>query len=122
MKYFSLNISYLSLAELYECMHITGSPVFAGKAHTRPAASRLETLFGRASQGATGGSHGGGGLLGVGGTIHGESTLEVLVLPSLITERESMFIIACDQDKFYCKHEEFSDTTMFSKSLLEKKN
>lgn len=65
------------------------SPVLAGRAHTRPAAFTLETLFGRTCQGSDGGSHGGGGLLEVGGAIQGGSTLEVMLLPSLITEMTS---------------------------------
>lgn len=54
----------------------------AGKAHSVPVALRSGTLLGGFFQGSTGGSHGGGGLLEVGGAIHGESTLAVLVLPS----------------------------------------
>ncbi|KAG7239993.1 hypothetical protein INR49_028103 [Caranx melampygus] len=53
-----------------------------GKAHTRFAALRSETLFGWPSQRpAAGGSHGGGGLLEVGGTIHEESPLEATYDP-----------------------------------------
>lgn len=66
----------------------TDSPVSAGKAHTRPVALRLETLCcPESSQCSSGGSHGGGGLMEGGGAIQGGSALEVLVLPSLETER-----------------------------------
>lgn len=88
MQFNLIIVNFLSLAELFECMNAhTDSPVLAGKAHTRPVALRLETLFCGSSQGLTGGSHGGGGLLEVGGAIQGGSALEVLLLPSLITER-----------------------------------
>lgn len=63
-------------------MHV--SPVLAEKAHSRPVALKLLCW---SSQGLTGGSHGGGGLLDVGGAIQGGSTLEVLLLLTLVTER-----------------------------------
>lgn len=56
-----------------------------GSTPAEAVALRLETLLCGPSQGSTGGwlgSHGGGGLLEVGGAIQGDSTLEVLVLPS----------------------------------------
>lgn len=77
---------HLRLSCMSTCMH-TDAPVLAGRAHSRPAALSVETLFCGASQGSTGGSHGGGGLLEDGGATQGGSALEVLVLPSLGTER-----------------------------------
>ncbi len=66
-------MKFLSLAELCECRYAhTDSPVLA---HARPVALRLEAMFCGSSQGPTGGSHGGGGLLEVGGTIQGASSL-----------------------------------------------
>lgn len=49
----------------------------AGKAQSRPVA-----LLCGSAQGSRGGSHGGGGLLEVGGAIQGGSALEAFVLPS----------------------------------------
>lgn len=63
----------------HSCSHL-----LAGRAHKRPVAS--ETLLDGTCQGSDGGSHGGGGLLEVGGAIQGGSTLEVMLLSSLITE------------------------------------
>lgn len=78
--------NYLLLSDMSACLHNTLSPVLAGKAHSRPAALRLDMLFGGPSQGSDGGSHGGGGLFEVGGAIQAGSALEA-ALPSLVTER-----------------------------------
>lgn len=73
-----LHHKYLSLNE---CPHMN-SPVPAGHSD----ALRLGTFFWGPSQGSTGGSHGGGGLLEVGWVTHGGSALEMFVLPSGETE------------------------------------
>lgn len=62
-------------------------PVLAGKAHSLPEAFTLEAFFCGEFQRSAGGSHGGGGLVEVGGAIQGGSALEVCVLPSLVTEK-----------------------------------
>lgn len=61
-----------------------------------------ETLFDGTCQGSEGGSHGGGGLLEVGGAIQGGSTLEVMLLSSLITERQN-YIVNMNKHHLYFK-------------------
>lgn len=76
------------LAELYYCMCAhTDSPALAEKAHSLPVALRLETFLWGPSQGSTGGSQGGGGLLEAGCVIQGGSALNGPALPSLVTKR-----------------------------------
>ena len=70
---------------IWVCVCTTHTPVLAGKAHSRPAALRVEMLFCGPSQGSDGGSHGGGGLFEVGGAIQAGSALGA-VPPSLVTE------------------------------------
>lgn len=77
----------VSLAELYLCMYAhTDSPAPAEKAHSLPVALRLETFLWGPSQGSTGGSQGGGGLLEAGCAIQGGSALNGPALPSLVTK------------------------------------
>lgn len=71
----------VSLAELYYCMYAhMDSPALAEKAHS------LETFLWGPSQGSTGGSQGGGGLLEPGCVIQGGSALNGPALPSLVTD------------------------------------
>lgn len=81
------------------CTHSIHSHVL-DDAHKRPVALTSETLFNGTCQGSDGGSHGGGGLLEVGGAIQGGSTLEVILRSSVTTEmtrRESKPISIFEQ-------------------------